>query len=118
VLIFKGTRRPVPAWSIDPAAHDHSLYKRLHIRLPGTRLRLGWICRLELLTGVVVKRWVFPPDRFVKYGPEDESWARCFSFGHEVAVEQRLDVPRAVVESNDESGCVLVVSGPYALEPS
>lgn len=28
--------------------------------------------------------WEFPKERFVEYGPEDESWCRCFGFGKEV----------------------------------
>ncbi len=28
--------------------------------------------------------WMFPSDRFVEYGPEDERWAQVIGFGTEV----------------------------------
>lgn len=31
-----------------------------------------------------VSRWVFPKDRFIEYGPEDERSCRYFGIGHEV----------------------------------
>ncbi len=33
---------------------------------------------------MVDKVWVFPEEKFVSYGPEDEWWARKYGFGHEV----------------------------------
>jgi hypothetical protein len=30
------------------------------------------------------KKWEFPYDRFIEYGPEDEWWARKWGFGKEV----------------------------------
>lgn len=31
----------------------------------------------------VTRPWIFPKERFVEYGPEDEWWARKYGFGHE-----------------------------------
>lgn len=32
---------------------------------------------------MVVKKWVFPKDRFVQWGPEDEAYCRFAHYGHE-----------------------------------
>ena len=29
------------------------------------------------------RKWIFPKDRFVEWGPEDESYCRFAGFGHE-----------------------------------
>lgn len=50
-----------------------------------------------------VKVWVFPSDRFIEYGPEDEWWARRLSFGHEEIRERTIHVPRAIVNRVDKN---------------
>jgi len=52
------------------------------------------------------KVWVFPPDRFVEYGPEDEWWARKYEFGHEHEVSETITVPRAYVSRVGPDGSV------------
>lgn len=44
------------------------------------------------------KRWVFPYDRFVEYGPEDEGWARFVGFGHEEEVVETVRIPNVVIK--------------------
>lgn len=38
------------------------------------------------------KVWQFPRDRFVEYGPEDESWARAIGFGKEIEVTDSVEM--------------------------
>lgn len=40
--------------------------------------------RVTVSEYALVRRWVFPVERFVQYGPEDERWCRYFGIGHEV----------------------------------
>jgi hypothetical protein len=55
----------------------------------------GQVRKLEFITKQKV--WVFPPDRFVQYGPEDEWWARKYGFGHEEVQLCRVVIPHAVI---------------------
>jgi hypothetical protein len=43
------------------------------------------------------KVWRFPKDRFVEYGPEDESYCRLAGFGREEEVTETICIPRAVI---------------------
>lgn len=43
---------------------------------------------------MVDRKWIFPADRFVEYGTEDEGWARSCGFGHEEVVPQNTIIRR------------------------
>ncbi len=43
------------------------------------------------------KRWRFPKDRFIEYGPEDEWWGRKYGFGHEEEVQIAFEIAGACV---------------------
>lgn len=42
--------------------------------------------------------WLFPHDRFIQYGPEDEQWARFFGFGTEVMDIEHVVIPHAILK--------------------
>ena len=55
--------------------------------------------RVEMRFTRTVKRWEFPVERFVEYGPKDEDWCRLLGIGHEVESVETTYVPNAYVES-------------------
>lgn len=58
--------------------------------------------------------WVYPRDRFIEYGPEDEWWARKLGFGHEELREQTIHIPRGFIKKIDG----LIISFTALPEPS
>ncbi len=53
------------------------------------------------------KKWVFPYDKYIEYGPEDEWWARKQGFGYEA--EQVICVKDVIVKSASCERCSLEV---------
>lgn len=53
-----------------------------------------------------VDGWVFPEDRFVEYGPEDEWWAKKVGFGHRGTVKKESIIPKAVFTGSNRDGSV------------
>ena len=47
----------------------------------------------------VETKWIFPKDRFVEWGPEDESFCRAAGFGHAVRIEKVLRIGRQLFVS-------------------
>lgn len=51
------------------------------------------------------KKWIFPYDKYIEYGPEDEWWAIPWEFGHwktkPVAYQIRLNGENVVICNNE-----------------
>lgn len=89
---------------------DYELLRRLAPERHSSGMSLG-------IHYQTVRRWQFPKERFVTYGPEDESWCRFFGIGEEVDVQEILELPNChVTKVNEFSGSIEFIASNVTLE--
>ncbi len=63
------------------------------------------------------KVWVFPPDRFVQWGPEDESFCRVAGYGREEERTETIHIPTAIIDRVEVDGSLSFRAVPNYREP-